>query len=82
MEELRGGRASAWRSGSNGRFRRGSAGSTAWPTAWSTAGAITAYLVGSVQPLLSFLATHPVVSMLVEEPDLEEAFLDLYQEAS
>jgi ABC-2 type transport system ATP-binding protein len=41
-----------------------------------------AYLVGSIQPLLRFLATQPVVSMLVEEPDLEEAFLDLYQEAS
>jgi ABC-2 type transport system ATP-binding protein len=41
-----------------------------------------AYLVGSIRPLLRFLATQPVVSMLVEEPDLEEAFLDLYQEAS
>jgi ABC-2 type transport system ATP-binding protein len=41
-----------------------------------------AYLVGSVRPLLRFLATQPVVSMLIEEPDLEEAFLDLYQEVS
>jgi ABC-2 type transport system ATP-binding protein len=41
-----------------------------------------AYLVGSIRPLLRFLAAQPVVSMLVEEPDLEEAFLDLYQEAS
>jgi ABC-2 type transport system ATP-binding protein len=33
---------------------------------------------GSIQPLIEFLAAHPVDSMLVEEPDLEEAFLDLY----
>ena len=42
----------------------------------------TASLVGSVQPLLRFLAGQPVSSMLVEEPDLEEAFLDLYADAS
>ena len=42
----------------------------------------TGSLVGSIQPLIGFLATHPVASMLVEEPDLEEAFLDLYEEAS
>jgi ABC-2 type transport system ATP-binding protein len=42
----------------------------------------SAALVGPVQPLLKFLATHPVAGMLVEEPDLEEAFLDLYEEAS
>jgi ABC-2 type transport system ATP-binding protein len=29
-----------------------------------------------------FVEGHPVVSMLVEEPDLEEAFLDLYEAAS
>ncbi|MEO8207447.1 MAG: ABC transporter ATP-binding protein [Chloroflexota bacterium] len=39
-------------------------------------------LSGPIQPLLEVLARHPVVSMLVEEPDLEEAFLDLYAEAS
>jgi ABC-2 type transport system ATP-binding protein len=43
---------------------------------------LTAALVGSIQPLLKFLASHSVASMLVEEPDLEEAFLDLYEEAS
>ena len=38
----------------------------------------TATLSGPIQPLLGLLAQHPVTSMLVEEPDLEEAFLDLY----
>ena len=38
----------------------------------------TADLAGSIQPLIELLARHPVASMLVEEPDLEEAFLDLY----
>ncbi len=41
-----------------------------------------AVLSGPIQPLLEVLARHPVASMLVEEPDLEEAFLDLYQAAS
>jgi ABC-2 type transport system ATP-binding protein len=40
----------------------------------------TASLVGSIRPLLGFLAPLPVSGMLVEEPDLEEAFLDLYEE--
>ncbi len=43
---------------------------------------LTAVLSGSIQPLLEVLARHRVVSMLVEEPDLEDAFLDLYAEAS
>ena len=38
----------------------------------------TATLSGPIGPLLSLLARHRVASMLVEEPDLEEAFLDLY----
>ena len=38
----------------------------------------TATLSGSIQPLLGLLARQRVSSMLVEEPDLEEAFLDLY----
>ncbi len=38
----------------------------------------TATLAGSIEPLLGLLARQRVVSMLVEEPDLEEAFLDLY----
>jgi beta-exotoxin I transport system ATP-binding protein len=41
---------------------------------------LTATLVGPIRPLLAFLADKPVKSMLVEEPDLEEAFLDLYEE--
>jgi beta-exotoxin I transport system ATP-binding protein len=39
----------------------------------------TAILIGPIQPLVDVAARHPVDSMLVEEPDLEEAFLDLYQ---
>ena len=38
----------------------------------------TATLSGPIGPLLTLLAGHNVASMLVEEPDLEEAFLDLY----
>ncbi len=38
----------------------------------------TAVLAGPVQPLLEVLARHPVESLVVEEPDLEETFLDLY----
>jgi ABC-2 type transport system ATP-binding protein len=41
-----------------------------------------AVLTGAIQPLLEILARHPVASMLVEEPDLEEAFLDLYGDDS
>jgi ABC-2 type transport system ATP-binding protein len=40
----------------------------------------TASLTGSVRPLLAFLAGKPVSAMLIEEPDLEDAFLDLYEE--
>ena len=42
----------------------------------------TALLAGSIEPLLAVLVRHRVVSLLVEEPDLEEAFLDLYEAAS
>jgi ABC-2 type transport system ATP-binding protein len=41
-----------------------------------------AILAGPIQPLLEVLARHPVVNLLVEEPDLEEAFLDLFEAAS
>ncbi len=41
----------------------------------------SASLAGPVKPLLSFLAKQRVSGMLVEEPDLEDAFLDLYEEA-
>ncbi|MEO8251655.1 MAG: ABC transporter ATP-binding protein [Chloroflexota bacterium] len=37
-----------------------------------------ATLSGSVQPLLDALAGKQVTTMLVEDPDLEDAFLDLY----
>ena len=40
----------------------------------------TASLTGPIRPLLAFLGSQPVTGMLVEEPDLEEAFLDLYEE--
>jgi ABC-2 type transport system ATP-binding protein len=40
----------------------------------------SAHLAGSVQPLLGFLADQPVKGLLAEEPDLEEAFLDLYED--
>ena len=42
----------------------------------------SAVLTGPIQPLLELASRHPVDSMLVEEPDLEEAFLDLYGAAS
>ena len=38
----------------------------------------SAVLTGPIQPLLAVLAMHPVANMLVEEPDLEDAFLHLY----
>jgi beta-exotoxin I transport system ATP-binding protein len=40
----------------------------------------SALVAGPVQPLLEILARHPVDSLLIEEPDLEEAFLDLYED--
>ncbi len=42
----------------------------------------TAVLSGPIQPVLELLARHPVISLLVEEPDLEEAFLDLFEHAA
>ncbi|HEY7847161.1 MAG TPA: ABC transporter ATP-binding protein [Candidatus Limnocylindria bacterium] len=42
----------------------------------------SATLAGPIQPLLQMLAGQQVASMLVEEPDLEEAFLGLYGEAA
>ncbi len=41
---------------------------------------MTATFSGPIQPLLRVLAQHEVVSMLIEEPDLEDAFLDLYEQ--
>ncbi|HEX5240208.1 MAG TPA: ABC transporter ATP-binding protein [Candidatus Limnocylindrales bacterium] len=40
---------------------------------------LTATLVGPIQPLLAALGSSRVTSMLVEEPDLEDAFVDLYR---
>jgi ABC-2 type transport system ATP-binding protein len=38
----------------------------------------TAVVSGPIQPLLEVLGRHSVESLVVEEPDLEETFLDLY----
>ncbi|MCU0482927.1 MAG: ATP-binding cassette domain-containing protein [Chloroflexi bacterium] len=39
---------------------------------------LTATVCGPVQPLLEVLGRHPVASLVVEEPDLEATFLDIY----
>jgi ABC-2 type transport system ATP-binding protein len=39
----------------------------------------TASLAGSIRPVLAFLASQAVVGMTVEDPDLEETFLDIYE---
>jgi beta-exotoxin I transport system ATP-binding protein len=41
----------------------------------------SATLLGAIQPLLQVLNRHPVASLVVQEPDLEEAFMDLYEGA-
>jgi ABC-2 type transport system ATP-binding protein len=43
---------------------------------------LTATLVGPVDPVVAFLAGRRVASLVVEEPDLEDAFLDIYAGAS
>jgi ABC-2 type transport system ATP-binding protein len=43
---------------------------------------LSAILTGPVQPLLTLLAQHPVEHLVIEEPGLEDAFLDLYEGAS
>ena len=40
-----------------------------------------AVLTGSARPLIDALAGQPITSILINEPDLEEAFLGLYREA-
>ena len=45
-------------------------------------GHVSATLSGPIQPLIDILARHPVANLRVEEPDLEEAFLDLYEAAT
>jgi ABC-2 type transport system ATP-binding protein len=42
----------------------------------------TGVVSGSLQPLVAVLARHPIADLLVEEPDLEETFLELYEDAS
>ena len=42
----------------------------------------TAVLTGSARPLIDALAGQPITSILIEEPDLEEAFLGLYEESA
>jgi ABC-2 type transport system ATP-binding protein len=39
-----------------------------------------AVLTGSARPLIDALAGQPIESVLIQEPDLEEAFLGLYEE--
>ena len=41
-----------------------------------------ATLSGPVDPVLAVLARHPVASLVMEEPNLEDAFLDLYGDHS
>jgi ABC-2 type transport system ATP-binding protein len=42
---------------------------------------VTATLGGGIQQLIDMLARQRVASMLVEQPDLEEAFIELYDAA-
>ena len=42
---------------------------------------LTATLSGPVDPVVAALARHHLSSLVVEEPDLEDAFLDLYADA-
>ncbi len=41
----------------------------------------SAVLTGSARPLIDALAGQPISSILIQEPDLEEAFLGLYEDA-
>ena len=40
----------------------------------------SAVLIGSARPLIDGLAGQPITSILINEPDLEEAFLGLYED--
>ena len=42
---------------------------------------LSAIMSGPVQPLLEVVARHPVEHLLIEQPGLEDAFLDLYGSA-
>jgi ABC-2 type transport system ATP-binding protein len=39
---------------------------------------LSATLSGPIDPVIAALARHPLVSLVIEEPNLEDAFLDLY----
>jgi ABC-2 type transport system ATP-binding protein len=41
---------------------------------------LAATVSGPIDPVLAALARHSVASLIIEEPNLEDAFLDLYQE--
>lgn len=41
---------------------------------------LSATVGGPIQPLITELARHRVISLVVAEPDLEEVFLDLYED--
>ena len=43
---------------------------------------LAATLSGPVDPVLAVLARHRVASLVVEEPNLEDAFLELYGDRS
>ncbi|HEV8404018.1 MAG TPA: ABC transporter ATP-binding protein [Candidatus Limnocylindrales bacterium] len=43
---------------------------------------LAATMSGPVDPLVAVLSRHPVASLVIEEPNLEDAFLDLYGDAS
>jgi hypothetical protein len=43
---------------------------------------LAAILSGPVDPVLAVLARHRVASLVVEEPNLEDAFLELYGNGS
>ena len=65
-----------------GAVPEGMAGVEGLAEGWRTAGATQPASWGRYSRCCRFLATQPVAGMLVEEPDLEEAFLDLYEEES
>jgi ABC-2 type transport system ATP-binding protein len=37
---------------------------------------------GAMDPMIKAIAQHEVITLTAEEPDLEELFIDLYEEAS
>ncbi len=39
---------------------------------------LSAMLSGPIDPVVAALGRHPLSSLVIEEPNLEDAFLDLY----